>query len=124
MTERIELDVIDPAVECTDCGLCCSEMNSPPFSGVVLPDGTLGIADPCYPDDYERLMSAPEEAKALWLNDNRPDGSPCCWLDPVKKQCRWHEFRPDICRDFAVGGESCKVWRNPELRADELEMIS
>jgi Fe-S-cluster containining protein len=30
---------------------------------------------------------------------------PCLWWDPVTKKCRHYEWRPVVCRDFAVGEE-------------------
>ncbi len=99
MASILELDVIDPTVTCTDCGRCCLEMNSAPF--------VLG-----YEEDQAWFDAAPQEARDIWnADDDRPDGSPCSWLDPVAKQCRFHEFRPGICRDFPVGGESCLKYR-------------
>ena len=107
MTERIELDVIDPSINCDDCGLCCQHMRSPPF---VLE----------YGEDMAWLTSAPLEAQELFAkqNDDRPDDSPCSWYDAAKKWCRWHEHKPGICRDYAVGGESCR-----RVRANEVIIV-
>lgn len=31
--------------------------------------------------------------------------------DPERRSCRWYEWRPEICRDFAVGSKECQKWR-------------
>ncbi len=36
---------------------------------------------------------------------------PCCWLDQVTGLCKHHQDRPNVCRDFAVGGGDCLAWR-------------
>ena len=68
-----------------------------------------------YPDDvygdYKRLMAAPEEARQAFMtglyDENRPNECPCSWLDPDTRQCRWYEFRPNVCRAFELGSDNC-----------------
>ncbi|QEF96673.1 Flagellin N-methylase [Stieleria maiorica] len=36
---------------------------------------------------------------------------PCTWLDLQTKRCRHHQHRPQVCRDFPVGGVGCLQWR-------------
>ena len=36
---------------------------------------------------------------------------PCCWLDPETRQCKHHEYRPRVCRDFEIGSSACREWR-------------
>ena len=110
---RIELDVIDPTVECSDCGLCCSTMRTPPHMVLYYADGEVNH-DASDEDDLAWLLAAPEEARRVrdeGCDGDRPDGSPCSWLDPVTKSCRFYEHRPGICRDFSVGGIGCLTWR-------------
>lgn len=38
-------------------------------------------------------------------------GLPCIWLDAERRRCTQYAFRPDRCRDVAVGGPSCAFWR-------------
>lgn len=42
------------------------------------------------------------------------DGMPCVWLNRVTGRCRHYEFRPDVCREFEVGGEACLRYREKE----------
>lgn len=44
----------------------------------------------------------------------RPDGQldgPCFWFDQRTRRCKHHEYRPRVCRDFAVGSTDCLAWR-------------
>lgn len=106
----IPLQVINPTVSCDGCGACCSHMRSPPFI-VFCRNGRF---EPIGEDPYEdckRLLLSPVEARqtmADGLYSDRPDDSPCSWLDPDSKRCRWYEHRPDICRNYPVGGDSCQ----------------
>ena len=40
-----------------------------------------------------------------------PEEAPCFWLDQSSGRCKHHEQRPEICREFEVGGESCLMFR-------------
>lgn len=108
----ISLEVIDPSVTCTDCGRCCSEMRTPPHmvwyrNGEYQPMSS-------YQSDFDLLMAAPVEARELrtseMLRTDLPIIGPCSWLDQTK-QCRYYEWRPQICRDFTPGCRDCLEWR-------------
>jgi len=123
--KRISLDTV---TDCTDCGACCMEMRSPPFVGIyvrgpgkgssannaaearIVPSGATD-----HFGDVSRIMSAPEEARRVYLEglfSDRPNQSPCSWFDAETKQCRWYEHRPDVCRNgLDVGSSGCLHWR-------------
>lgn len=65
-------------------------------------------------DGYHEWDELPEELKPDILLANRQlrgdRGLPCIWLTEDGK-CRHYEHRPQICRDFEVGGESCLSYR-------------
>jgi len=85
-------------LNCDGCGLCCMHMSSPPFheeEWLVLPPNVRA--------DYEAALDASADAWEVHGIDARP----CGWFDMVTRKCRHHEFRPEICRDFEVGGEAC-----------------
>lgn len=90
-----------PQDPCRDCGACCFEQGSPPFS----------IEDP--EDFMERLpkeaIDAIRERSLTWQSE--PD-APCCWLNLHNMRCRFYVFRPQICRDFTPGSEGCQSWRD------------
>jgi Fe-S-cluster containining protein len=37
---------------------------------------------------------------------------PCFWYDEKLRVCKHHEHRPNVCRDFRVGGQVCRQWRD------------
>lgn len=62
--------------------------------------------------DYRLLMSAPVEARQLFLEKRLSDpssGDACAWLDLESRKCRFHEFRPEICRTFEMNGGACRL---------------
>lgn len=103
--------------DCAGCGACCSEMVIPPET-VYAEFSTFDHAN-IPQDDWPRsewAATPPQEAWDLIVAQiNRPepnqnDNIPCCWLDLKTLQCRFCEHRPDICRDFELGGEACRAW--------------
>lgn len=114
--EGVELPVLE---NCDDCGACCMEQGSPPGYLMIVTgkynvnDGSIGE------DDLSRFILTPYDAKrAIYdylddLEDEKKTGEePCCWLDLKTKKCRWHEHRPEICRDFEINSEACHGWRD------------
>ena len=108
----IELPVIK---SCEGCGACCMEQSSPPGYAVLQ---SLGGSWP-EAEDWERFKRLPTKARVILkkyidrVMSNSPPGDeqPCCWLDLETKQCRFYEHRPQICRDFEMGSEACRAWR-------------
>jgi Fe-S-cluster containining protein len=92
---------------------------SPPgYSLCAWPAGDLlgGVEDS---DDYRRFWAMPEAIRAellAYYESVRAGAAParegpCLWLDPQTKRCRHYEHRPDVCREFPLGGLSCLGWR-------------
>lgn len=85
---------------CDNCGACCLHMSTPPFV------------------DTEDLARVPKEALAAvyrWLDERdaigQSDDAPCIWFDFDTRKCKHHDWRPNVCRDFDVGGEDCEAAR-------------
>lgn len=120
--------------DCEGCGVCCLHMGYPAF---LLPrepfDKEQIKNDPKCQELLDRgwteqeLMDGssgesywhtlPAELKEDWIaftdSYERPgelDG-PCFWFDKETRQCKNHEYRPRVCRDFEVGSELCHQWR-------------
>lgn len=100
---------------CEGCGACCLEQSAPPgyisyLTGIAsLDDGT---------DDAARVRALPAELRAeleryiaLPVSRERPDGEVCLWFDPVARQCKHYDLRPEICREFEMGSDFCHSWR-------------
>lgn len=83
---------------CHNCGLCCTYMSSPPFT----------------PDEprWQRLDELLKIEIEHYLDSPRyDDGGPCLWLDLGNGRCKHYEDRPEVCREFEVGNESCRKQR-------------
>ena len=101
--------------DCDGCGLCCLHMGYPSFVGAD------GVGEP--ETHWQRM---PMELKTELLqyidsydvHENELDG-PCFWYDPQRRVCKHHEHRPNVCRDFRVGGDVCRQWR--EYYRDRIE---
>ncbi len=100
-------------ITCEACGLCCTEMGSPPF----MPEHVGGVELQRLPavvrKDYENGMKLRDAIG--W-----PDGEPYFWL-MEDQRCKHYQHRPEICREFKVGGEACRGWR--ELLLDDAEEL-
>ncbi|MCO8125410.1 YkgJ family cysteine cluster protein [Stieleria sp. TO1_6] len=117
-----------PVVDCTDCGVCCQHMGFPAFN---LMSQQLHAAESIDPTslspsaaaDRLRWLQMPVELQQEILEAmdhyQPPSGGqldgPCIWLDPSSKLCRHHQHRPQVCRDFPVGGIGCLQWRRAAL---------
>jgi Fe-S-cluster containining protein len=115
------LNLEDP---CRGCGVCCMHMRSPPFAvkGEEAGGRTVAVRrgdeiDDICVDVYDDL---PEELLAEWqayligvCSDPSESGEdrPCYWFDLETRRCKHYEHRPEICREFEVGGEDCENHR-------------
>ena len=95
---RVPLPVVEsprPApravTSCDGCGVCCREQNIPPYLDEI---------------DFIPLALQREVIDAR-KREAELAGQPCLWWDPATGKCRHHEHRPNICREYEVGGELC-----------------
>jgi len=79
---------------CQGCGLCCLEQGTPPFT-------RDGEDRPPVELDWPR-----EEG------DRYDRGLPCLWLDLETLRCRHYAIRPQVCREFELGGKVCVGMRS------------
>lgn len=85
-----------PVLDCGGCGLCCGLQPSPPF----LPTELDALAPGLVGDIEARLASRGFAA-----------GAACFWMDRGTRKCRHYEDRPEVCRQFELGGEDCLAMR-------------
>jgi Fe-S-cluster containining protein len=91
-----------PIVEnCNGCGLCCLHMSVPPFG----PNETDRLPKSVY-DDFAAVCNTHDSAVIV----HGVNKSPCGWLDLVTRKCRHYDHRPEVCRDFDLGGHSCVAY--------------
>ena len=126
-----ELNVIE---SCEGCGVCCLHMGYPAF---LLPRPKYSKQEIATNPDLQQMLgdgwteeellagyegesywqTLPSDLKQEWqkfvAGYKRPgelDG-PCFWFDMETGQCRHHEVRPRVCRDFETGSKECLEWR-------------
>lgn len=109
-----------PIINCDGCGgACCMEQMSPPMYVYWIARGahlTKEVREDT-DEDVARLRTMPPEILAGLISyhakvaagEDRGDDQACIWLH--EGRCRHHEWRPQICRDFIVGGPGCRRWR-------------
>lgn len=87
------------SLSCNDCGVCCSEMACPPFIGFEI----FELPEKLRREVLDRLANDPAlETRKI----------PCYWLDEKTRRCKQYEHRPMVCRDFEVGCDSCRSYRD------------
>lgn len=128
-----ELPVLDrkgSVLDCQGCGVCCLHMGYPAFNLTLEQLLTLDQSlvagkmagmrlSPVAVADLERWRGMPSELQQQVLElmrtyrspENGELDGPCSWLDGTSQLCSHHQHRPQVCRDFRVGGEGCLEWR-------------
>lgn len=98
---------------CHGCGICCLHMRTPPF----VPDtgeGTwtewVALPKPLRDEVTAHAMRESPRSCALDLLGMTED-APCLWFDMRTGRCREWALRPEVCREFEVGGETCMKMR-------------
>jgi len=82
-------EVIDPAVRCEDCTACCCRKEVWLLGDTRVP-GHLVVSDAWGGEVLERL-----------------DDGWCAALDRQTLRCSIYAYRPQVCRDVAMGGCEC-----------------
>jgi len=122
--------------DCHGCGVCCFHMGYPAFE---LPVAQRTEAELESDPELQQLAKDPRMRKRLtsgtpgeknWHNltdDLRTEWEefvrayqppspgeldpPCFWLNEETRLCKHHEYRPNVCRNFAIGSTGCLDWR-------------
>ncbi len=94
--QRIPVDEagVDVTIACHDCGACCCRMP------------VLVLGDPRVPERYVE-----EDENGMTIMAQGDDGW-CVALDRNTLLCTIYEWRPQICRDFEMGGLDCQDIRS------------
>lgn len=105
---------------CDGCGACCTYVGTPPGYAAFFPvnggpvmDGFRGS------EDHKRFKAMPAELRQslrnyyreVWagrIQDRSASDAPCLWYDEATRRCKHHEYRPDCCREFEIGGDDCR----------------
>tara|TARA_R100000664_G_C2678722_1_gene87640 strand:+ start:84 stop:329 length:246 start_codon:yes stop_codon:yes gene_type:complete len=60
--------------------------------------------------EIDRLPEDIQVELAHYNMTNRGNNMPCVWLD-CEMNCSRYEHRPKACKDYEVGGASCRIVR-------------
>jgi Fe-S-cluster containining protein len=106
---------------CHNCGCCCLQMRRPPFMpkygrtvAITRTDGSVDEICIDVEDDLPEAVLADYQEKLVRLlsdSDARGVDKPCFWLDLETLRCTHYDHRPEVCREFKVGGKHCNGWR-------------
>jgi Fe-S-cluster containining protein len=107
------LPMLEPD-SCDECGLCCEGIGSPVlvYQSYRGPEG----AHPTRPADLPTELIAEIDDHFLGLSRGQEPQDRCLWFDPVRRECRHYEWRPQVCRDYELGGRACLQLRQPCVR--------
>ena len=114
MAER--LPILAPT-SCDGCGCCCQGIGSPillyrPYPGLK---GPHPFRPPGIP---EVLIREIEDIFGGLMRGQEPQEQ-CLWYDAATRRCRHYEWRPQVCRDYELGGIGCLLAREERLDSAE-----
>ncbi len=105
---RTELTVLQPE-SCEGCGLCCEGIGSPVLLYQSLPHAAG--SHPFRPVDLPQVLIDEIDRHFLGLARGEEPQDVCLWYDADGRQCRHYEWRPQVCRDYEMGGDACVALR-------------
>jgi Fe-S-cluster containining protein len=100
----IDLEVLEPE-SCDGCGLCCEGIFSPPAMYLLRTSRVGGFL--FRPKNFPESLARQIEDHFDRLAQGADPLPHCLWFDPESRQCRHHEWRPSVCRNYPIGGEAC-----------------
>ncbi|MSR59264.1 MAG: YkgJ family cysteine cluster protein [Planctomycetaceae bacterium] len=115
------LDCIQPA-SCNGCGLCCQGIGSPVVLYTSNPDswGPHPFRPAALPDDLIREI----DDHFLGLHRGQEPQEQCLWYDAATRSCRHYEWRPQVCRDYELGGSECLALRQRHIEGERPREIA
>ena len=108
----ISLRVLQPD-SCDGCGLCCEGIGSP----VLLYQSRPALAGPhpFRPAGLPQNLIDEIDRHFAGLTRGQEPQDRCLWFDPAARRCRHYEWRPQVCRDYELGGRACLQLRKQHL---------
>lgn len=102
------LTVLEPE-SCAGCGLCCEGNGSPVVLYASRPEWQTEhpFRPPGLP--VELIREIDEHFAGLYRGQEPPER--CLWFDAESRRCRHYEWRPQVCRDYELGGTACLTLR-------------
>ncbi|MGQ0635806.1 MAG: YkgJ family cysteine cluster protein [Planctomycetaceae bacterium] len=100
----LPLTVLHPS-NCDGCGLCCEGIGSPVLLYASRPNAAQ--PHPFRPDGLPEELIREIDDRFLGLVRGQEPQERCLWFDPEARRCRHYEWRPQVCRDYELGGDAC-----------------
>lgn len=102
------LPVLGPA-SCEGCGQCCQGIGSPVAVYASRPG--LGEPHPYRPHDLPLALIAEIDEHFSGLLRGQEPQTQCLWYDTQQQACRHYAWRPQLCKDYELGGRACLLLR-------------
>ncbi len=93
-------------VDCNDCGACCWDFTRPPYGY-----DELGPLERNRPHVYRDYLAVEGVRTRYRKVKGRDLDGPCGFFDVLSGECRHYADRPDVCREYPLGGQSCQAKR-------------
>jgi Fe-S-cluster containining protein len=115
-----QLSILEPET-CDGCGLCCEGIGSP--VALYVSRSSWSGAHPFRPADLpEELIREIDDHFGGLFRGQEPQER-CLWFDPMARRCRHYEWRPQVCRDYELGGDAClsrrREYRDTQAHASD-----
>ena len=96
---------------CDGCGLCCEKIGSPVLLYASRPD--IPGPNPFRPPGLPKKLIREIDDCFLWLRRGEEPQEQCLWFDQETRRWKHYEWRPQLCRDYELGGAGCLIERRP-----------
>lgn len=113
----MEILPILPPTSCEDCGACCLGIGSPIALYASRPHHAW--PHPFRPDNLPRELIEEIDFHFSGLARGQEPQDCCLWFDSTTRRCKHHEFRPEVCRDYELGGRACLRRRREVIETGE-----
>jgi len=104
----IDLHIIHPE-SCDHCGLCCEGIGSPVL--LYTSRGDDSAPHPFRPDGMPQELIDEIDGCFSGLSRGQESQERCLWFDTDLRRCKHYDWRPQVCRDYQLGGDGCLLAR-------------
>ena len=116
MRPSIHLHLLQPS-SCDGCGLCCEGIGSPVALYTTRPG--FEARHPFRPEGLPQELIDEIDANFLGLFRGQEPQEQCLWFDAAARRCRHYEWRPQVCRDYELGGPACLNLRRAHVASTD-----
>lgn len=110
----VQLNVLHPE-SCDDCGLCCEGIGSPVLVYASRP--AFAEHHPFRPLGLPKTLIQEIDEHFAGLARGEEPQEQCLWFDATARRCKHYDWRPQICREYKLGGTACLLRRREHAKA-------